>query len=61
MRQIEQSQGLKVATEFCLQFEETSAKENVNISEIFLEMARSLVNKVISFFSIHKLNLLLFL
>jgi len=50
VRQIEQSQGLKVATEFCLQFEETSAKENVNISEIFLEMARSLVNKVISFF-----------
>ncbi len=50
LRQIENSKGLKVATEFGLQFKETSAKENINISEIFLEMARSLAEKVILFF-----------
>ena len=32
LRQIEHSKGLKVATEFGLQFEETSAKLDINIS-----------------------------
>jgi len=43
---VEYSKGLRVANQFGLEFFETSAKDNTNISEIFIAMARYLVQKV---------------
>jgi GTPase SAR1 family protein len=59
LRQIEYSKGLKVATEFGLQFEETSAKLDINISEYFRKMAESIANKVILFYFIQRKSLLI--
>jgi GTPase SAR1 family protein len=46
LRVVEYSKGLRVANQFGLEFFETSAKDNTNISEIFIAMARYLVQKV---------------
>jgi Ras-related protein Rab-8A len=46
LRVVEYSKGLRVANQFGLEFFETSAKDNTNINEIFIAMARYLVQKV---------------
>eukprot|EP00042_Codosiga_hollandica_P032604 m.209947 g.209947 ORF g.209947 m.209947 type:complete len:204 (-) comp53954_c0_seq5:369-980(-) len=44
-RVVTQEQGRKLASEFGVRFYETSAKENINIEEAFMQMARAIKQK----------------
>lgn len=45
IRVVDHTKGLEMATHFGLNFYETSAKENINIQQVFYDMARELTIK----------------
>jgi Ras-related protein Rab-3C len=49
MRVVDYEKGVKLANSYELQFFETSAKDNINIKEVFISIAKDLVAAKVTF------------